>query len=232
MRWLGQATIEDPGLPFSVPPPFPSVRGAGSAALCVGCVAIDFKDTDGRLHDLIEDARAAGQTHVTLAVHLAMDGIVNFDPPDPDGAGGPLPDPPRIESVQVTPNDFLNFNYLVNPKEMDAATSGTDNQPGRQLNNDPTYNTDWTDVLPAVDPDGPGPLVSGDGTADNGLTGPGPNTQILPRINAPFTPTRYGAQNDDGRFSPQLVFFVPEPGSFLLVSLGTLAIAMTRGRRK
>jgi hypothetical protein len=213
MRWLGNATIEDPGLPLSVPPPFPSVRGAGSAALCVGCVAIDFDDTDGRLHDLIEEAKLAGMTHVTLAVYMSNDGFQN--------ATG--------ETAQVTPNDMLNFNYLINPKEFDASTGAT-GQPGIQINDDPSYNPDWTDVLPAVDPDGPGPLVSGDGVADNGLTGPGPNTQMLPHPTT-MVPTRYGAQNDDGRFSPQLVFHIPEPASFVLIAIGSLAVLSVRRRK-
>ena len=105
-----------------------------------------------------------------------------------------------------------------NPKEMDASTGSPNGQPGLQLNDDPSYNTDWTDLVPPAG-------------ADNGLTGPGPNTQILPH---PVTgvPTRYGAQNDDGRFSPQLVFFVPEPGSFALVVIGTMIAAATGRRRK
>jgi len=208
MRWLGNATIEDPGLP--TPLPYPSTPGAGSAALCVGCVAIDFSDPDGRLHDLILDAKAAGQSHVTLALHVSNNGFQNTDP---DGAG-PLP----TETSQTTPNDFLNFNYLFNNKEWDAST-GTNSQPGLQLNDDPLYNTDWTD------------LVAPAGAADNGLTGPGPNTQILPHP-ATNNPTRYGAQNDDGRFSPQLVFYVPEPSSIVLLALGTLAASVVRGRRK
>jgi hypothetical protein len=184
MRLLGTATLQDPGLPTSVPPPFPSVNGAGSAASCVGCVALDFADSQGRLHDLIAEARLAGQTHITLAVHFALDAFQN--------ASG--------ETAQVTPNDFLNFNYLFNPKEMD----GNAGLAGLQLNTDPSYNTDWTDI------DGmPG--------ADNGLTGPGPYS---------------AANNDNGRFSPQLVFFIPEPGSFLLTVLGAIAgLAMARRRK-
>lgn len=60
MRLLGQATIEDPGLPTAVPPPYPPAAGAGSAAICVGCVAINFDDPGGELHDLIVEARSAG----------------------------------------------------------------------------------------------------------------------------------------------------------------------------
>jgi hypothetical protein len=185
MRFLGQATLEDPGLPNAVPPPYPSVAGAGNAAHCVGCVALDFKDSQGALHDLIEEARLLGQTHITLAVHFALDAFQN--------ATG--------EMAQITPNDFLNFNYLFNPKEMDANTS--DMIPF-QLNTDPSYNTDWTDI------DGmPG--------ADNGMTGPGPYS---------------GASNAGGQFSPRLVFFIPEPSTFVLMALGSLAALGGMRRRK
>jgi hypothetical protein len=208
---LGKAILEDPGLPSAIPPPYPNIRGTGSAAHCVGCISFDFEDTDGNLHQLIEDARAAGQTHITLVVAFGLDTFRNSNFADPDGMG-PEPDPPA-ETSQTTPNDMLAFNYLFNPKEMDANTTLA----GRQLNTDPSYNADWTDVLPAVDPDGPGPLVSGDGVADNGLTGPGPYS---------------AANNDNGRFSPKLVFFVPEPSSFVLMVVGSLAAMATSRRRK
>lgn len=51
-------------------------------------------------------ARMAGQNHITLAVHFALDAFQN--------ASG--------ETAQVTPIDFLNFNYLFNPMEMDGNT--------------------------------------------------------------------------------------------------------------
>jgi hypothetical protein len=208
MLKLGQATLENPGLPTSVPPPFPSVAGAGSAALCVGCVAIDFKDSQGLLHDLIAAARLAGQTHITLAVAFALDGHQN--------ATG--------ETIQVTPNDYLNFNYLVNPKEMDASTGSPNGQPGLQLNDDPSWLPDWTDIdgTPGPDNNPAGPNLP---------AGPGPNTQILPHP-VTMVPTRYGAQNDNGRFSPQLVFFIPEPSSLVLLALGSLTALATTRRRK
>jgi hypothetical protein len=178
---LGQATLEDPGLPTSVPPPYPSVAGAGSAALCVGCNAIDFQDSQGNLHDLITAARAAGQTHITLVVAFALNGHQN--------ATG--------ETTQVTPNDFLNFNYLFNPKEQDANTALA----GRQLANDPSWDANWGDNTPA-----PGPTP----------VGPGPYS---------------GANNDNGFFSPKLVFFVPEPGSLVLIALGFAGVATVRRRK-
>jgi hypothetical protein len=198
MRLLGQTTLKDPGLPDPVPDfvgDYPPTPGSGSAAHCVGCKAFDFTSTS--LKQLILDARAAGQTHITLAVHIANDAFR-------DSTG---------ETAQVTPNDFLAFNYLFNPKEMDRDPN--DAIPF-QLNNDPSYNTDWTDVLPA-DNDGDGPDVDGDGVADNMLTGPGPY---------------HAASNADGRFSPQLVFFVPEPSSAILMVIGMLAATVTSRRRK
>src|SRR6185295_5718966 len=67
------------------------------------------------------------------------------------------------ETLQTTPNDFLNFNYLFNPKEQDANASLA----GLQLQTDPSY-----------DPDGPnGPLLPGPGpfsaaNNDNGQFSP------------------------------------------------------------
>jgi hypothetical protein len=209
LQLLGKATIEDPGLPLAVPPPYPTLPGAGSAALCVGCTAIDFEDPNGLLHNLIVDAKAAGKTNITLVVAFGMDGFRNaahvMDVPD--------------ETAQVTPNDFLAFNYLMNPKEMDGSTGAT-GQPGLQLNDDPSWDPDWSD-------NGPSPY---DPLNDPTPIGPGPNTQMLPHPTTGVL-TRYGAQNDDGRFSPQLVFFVPEPSSMLLIALGSLAASAIRRRR-
>jgi hypothetical protein len=181
MQLLGMATLKDPGLPNPVPPPYPPTAGSGSAAICVGCTMLEFNDTAGKLHDLIEAARLAGQTHVTIAVAFALDAFQN--------ASG--------ETAQVTPNDFLNFNYLANPKEMDAQAMVA----GFQLNNDPNWDPNWGDNVPA-----PGPTP----------TGPGPFS---------------GASNDDGRFSPQLIFYIPEPGSLMLAALGSLVLCFARRRK-
>jgi hypothetical protein len=139
---LGQLTFPDP------PPPAPPATGSGSPYLYVG-QGVDFVDTpDGPLHTLIQNAKNAGQGYVTLVVAFnALSGFQN--------ATG--------ETAQTTPNNFLNFNYLFNPKEMDANTSLA----GLQLSTDPSY-----------DPDGPnGPLPAGPGpfsgaNNDTGLFSP------------------------------------------------------------
>jgi hypothetical protein len=109
---------------------------------------VDFVDMlDGPLHQLIQNAKNAGQSYLTLAVALGLNGFQN--------ATG--------ETAQVTPNNFLNFNYLFNPKEQDANTTLA----GLQLQLDPSY-----------DPDGPnGPLPAGHGpysgaSNDNGFFSP------------------------------------------------------------
>jgi hypothetical protein len=168
MEWLGTATLNSPGLPHAMPPPYPPLSGADSSALPVGGMAIQFLDADGKLHDLIEAARLAGQTHVTVAVAFALDTFEN--------ATG--------ETAQTTPSDFLDFNYLVNPKEMDANPF----LPGLQLNDDPIWDPDWSDnaMMPDPTPVGPGPHSA--------------------------------ANNDDGRFSPQLKFYISDGGHWLNTS--------------
>jgi hypothetical protein len=140
MSLLGQIQLPD------APPPAPPATGS-SGSLYVG-QPIYFTDTpNGPLHDLIQGAKNAGQSYVTLAVAFGLDDFQN--------ATG--------ETSQVTPNDFLNFNYLFNPKEMDSNA----NLAGLQLNNDPSY-----------DPDGSnGPLLAGPGpfsgaNNDNGQFSP------------------------------------------------------------
>jgi hypothetical protein len=140
MQLLGTFQLPD------APPPAPPAMGSGSPYLAVG-QAVDFTDPNGLLHDLIQNAKNSGQTFLTLAVAFGLNGHQN--------ATG--------ETIQTTPNDYLNFNYLFNPKEQDADTALA----GLQLQNDPNY-----------DPDGPnGPLPPGPGpfsgaNNDNGRFSP------------------------------------------------------------
>jgi hypothetical protein len=139
---LGQFSLPDP------PPPAPPATGSGSPYLYVG-QAVDYVDTpDGSLHNLIQNAKNAGEAYVTLVV--AFNALNSHQ----NSTG---------ETIQTTPNDFINFNYLFNPKEQDANTSLA----GLQLQPDPSY-----------DPDGPnGPLPAGPGAFsgannDNGQFSP------------------------------------------------------------
>jgi hypothetical protein len=126
MQLLGTFQLPD------APPPAPPATGSGVPYLAVG-QAVEFTDPNGLLHGLIQNAKNDGQTFLTLAVAFALNGHQN--------ATG--------ETIQTTPNDHLNFNYLFNPKEQDADTALA----GFQLQNDPNY-----------DPDGPnGPLLPGPG---------------------------------------------------------------------
>jgi hypothetical protein len=90
---LGTFTLPDP--PGAGPP-----MADGGARLPVG-QPIFFTDPAGNLHDLVQRAKDAGRTHITLVVADALNGLQN--------ATG--------ETLQTTPNSMLNFNYLVNPKE-------------------------------------------------------------------------------------------------------------------
>jgi hypothetical protein len=140
MQLLGTLQLPD------APPPAPPATGSGSPYLAVG-QAVEFTDPNGLLHDLIQNAKNNGQNFLTLAVAYALNGHQN--------ATG--------ETIQTTPNDQLNFNFLFNPKEQDADTMTA----GLQLQNDPNY-----------DPDGPnGPLPPGPGpfsgaNNDNGRFSP------------------------------------------------------------
>ena len=170
MQLLGEFQFPDP------PPPTPPATGSGSPYLYVG-QAVDFTQTSGgTLHQLIQDAKNAGKGYITLVAAVNNNGFQNTSP----------------ETLQTTPNNFLNFNYLFNPKEQDANTSLA----GLQLQTDPSY-----------DPDGPnGPLPAGPG---------------------PF----HAANNDNGKFSPSLILFAPEPTSMVLLGLGALAMSMIRRRK-
>jgi hypothetical protein len=63
-----------------------------------------YDDSSGLLRKLIQDAKNAGKTSITLAAGIALNG---FDAV-----------PPESETQQSTPQGMLNFNYLFNPKEM------------------------------------------------------------------------------------------------------------------
>jgi hypothetical protein len=159
----------------------------GAARLPVG-LPIEFTDPGGTLHDLIQRAKDNGRTHLTLVVAHALNGLQN--------ATG--------ETLQVTPNNLINFNYLVNPKEIDSDAA----MAGLQLNND----TGW-------DPDASGPL-----------TPTGSPYSCFNHANCGPNPVGLG-DNTTGRFSPTLVLRVPEPASAMLAGLGLLA-AMTVVRRR
>ena len=82
-------------------------------ALAVGA-AVDFTDPDGLLRGLIQQAKDAGQTHVTLVVHHGLNGFL--------ATADELTADPTIQS---TPSGFLNFNYLFIPKEMTTLNTDT-----------------------------------------------------------------------------------------------------------
>lgn len=186
LELLGQVTPLNP--PGNKP-----TNPDGGADLPVGGNAINFKDPDGSLHDLIQRAKDEGRSTITLVVAHALNGFRNTSP----------------EMLQTTPGNFLNFNYLVNPKEQDDRPA----EAGLQLRDDPNW-----------DPDGAGPLVAtGSPFSCDGLP-PNPNSANCPGMSV--------GNNDNGRFSPTLVLIVPEPGSMALVGLGMLAATMIGRRRK
>lgn len=92
---------------FKLPPVPPQNR------LAIGS-PVDFTDDQGLLLDLIRDAKAAGQSHVTLVVHHGLNGFLAT-------TDELIADP----TIQTTPGDFLNFNYLFIPKEMTTLNTDT-----------------------------------------------------------------------------------------------------------
>lgn len=175
---LGQMTMPDP--PGAGP-----TSPDGGARLPVG-LPVDF--TSPALHALIQRAKDNGRTHITLVVAHALNGLLNTSP----------------ETLQTTPGNMLNFNYLVNPKEMDSDTALA----GLQLNND----TGW-------DPDGAGPL-----------TPTGSPYSCFNNANCGANPVGLG-DNTNGRFSPTLILRVPEPGSAALACIGLVLAAALRRRK-
>jgi hypothetical protein len=82
-------------------------------ALAVGS-PVDFADPNGSLKNLIQAAKNAGQSHLTLVVAHALDG---FQATTEELTANP--------NAQVTPNNFLNFNYLFIPKELNPLNADT-----------------------------------------------------------------------------------------------------------
>lgn len=108
-----------------------------------------------------------------------------------------------------TPNSFKNFNYLAIPKEM--TTLNLDN------NYDPDVNSDNFPDDPLGDPIGSPHSCSFDATNRPQCTGAGDNTGGSPVAT----------------YSPKLIIWVPEPSSFALLVLGSLAsLALVRRGRK
>lgn len=164
--------------------PVPKYALDGANRYPIG-LPLEYLDENGALKQLVFDAQDAGRSKVTLMIHLAVD-------PLDEGSGGIF-----------SGSDFLNFNYLFNPKEMTT------------LSND----NNW-------DPDGPGPLggigspfscshanCDGDGTP----TG----DDVLRTL----------GDNSLGAFSPSLIVRVPEPASAALLAMGALACGLVRRRK-
>jgi hypothetical protein len=125
---------------------FPTVPPQNS--LAVGS-PVDFTDPNGRLKNLLQTAKDTGQDHLTLVVAHGLDGFL-----------------PTAEELmmnpnsQTTPGNFLNFNYLFIPKEMNP------------LNVDTAWDADTTN------PDNPlgGPFSA----ADNSLGQFSPKLMLVP----------------------------------------------------
>lgn len=178
LELLGQMTMPDP--PGAGP-----TTPDGSSRLPVG-LPIQF--TSPELHTLIQRAMNEGRSTVTLVVAHALNGLSNTSP----------------ETLQTTPGNLLNFNYLVNPKEQDSDLALA----GNQLAND----TGW-------DPDGAGPL-----------TPTGSPYSCFNHANCGPNPVGLG-NNNIGNFSPALLLRVPEPGTALLAGLGLLIATVSRRRK-
>ena len=177
---LGTFTLPDPP---GLGPPTPD----GGARLPVG-QPVFFTDPNGNLRNLIQRAKTAGRTTITFAVADALNVITERNP----------------EMLQTTPGGMLNFNYLVNPKEIIGSYHA-----GLQLNND----NDW-------DPDGSGPLTA---TAARFPATDSANC-------GPF-PVGLG-NNTTGAFSPHLLLIVFPNRASVGAGRTRLACAMRLRRRK
>jgi hypothetical protein len=108
--------------------------------LAVGSLVRYGEDAGGPLHQLIAQAKAAGQNYITLVVN---DGLNGFQANLRSGVTG--------EAPGTTPTSMLNFNYLFIPKEI-LTIDNANNGMGAQPNN--LNDTAW-------DPDGAGPIPAG-----------------------------------------------------------------------
>jgi PEP-CTERM motif-containing protein len=190
--------LEELGSMFFPDPPAPGpTTPNGGARLPVGQDII--YNGGAELHDLIQRAKDAGRSSITLVVSFANDTLQNI----------------TGETLQTTPNNFLNFNYLVNPKEQDsrnAILTPATPDPGLQLADDPGW-----------DPDGSGAgVATGSPFSCDGLA-PAPNSANCPGHSI--------GNNDNGRYSPTLLLHIPEPGSVVLLAIGLFSSLAIRRRK-
>lgn len=107
--------------------------------LAVGS-AVDYTESAlGPLHQLISQAKLAGQNHVTLVVHHGLNGF--------------QADTAAMEAPGTTPTSMLNFNYIFIPKEV-TVLNNTMGQPNGL--NDTNYDPNTTDDVAG----GPGPFLN------------------------------------------------------------------------
>jgi hypothetical protein len=148
---------------------------------------LEFVDAD--LKQLVMDARDAGRDSVTIMVSTAMDGTF---------------DRPLVGRNGTTPNNFIGFNYIVVPKELQLLQNDTNFDPNTTTPNFPTD--------PLGDKLGSPYSCTFDAASRPQCTGQG--------------------NNAGGAFSPALIIRVPEPTSMLLLALGSLLAWSTVGRRR
>lgn len=154
---------------------------------------VDFVDVD--LKQLVFDAKNAGRSHVTLIQWIGVD---TLEP----ASGGTL-----------TPNGFLNFNYLWVPKE----ATNLIGMPGSSNDNGYDPDTSVANFDAVTNPGGPY-LGS-------------PYSCTFDAVNRPQCTGTVAGDNTTGRFSPQLIVRVPEPSSIALLGLAS-TVALALGRRR
>lgn len=161
--------------------------------------AVDYVDTNGALKALIQLAKNAGQTHITLAVALGINGVSTTN-------GGP------------TAPAFINRNYVFTPKEMITMT------------NDTAYDADGGGV------NGPNPPGGSPFSCQSATVCPGMGNIYNPMTGVGNKNNGYNSNDPNdlvyGRFSPKLIFAVPEPGSVTLLVLASIGGLAASGRRR